>query len=191
MTNICVFCGSSSGTKSIFKQTATSLGIHLAKNNCRLIYGGGKLGLMGTVAQSVLDNGGSVTGIIPDFMIPKEVAHEGLTELLVTESMHARKAEMARMADGFAVLPGGLGTLDEMAEILTWNQLGIIQKPVVLLNVAGYFDPLLSAFHTMSENGFLRGNNALHVVAQPEDVLPAILNYSSPDNDIWDHLDRT
>lgn len=191
MKNICVFCGSSTGTKSIFNQSAESLGYQLASNDCRLVYGGGKLGLMGTIAQTVLNNGGSVTGIIPDFMMSKEVVHEGLTELIITESMHARKAEMARLADGFAVLPGGLGTLDEMAEILTWNQLGIIQKPVVLLNVAGYFDHLLTALDMMKENGFLRQNNAMHVVQQPEDVLPSILSFSSSENDFWDHLDKT
>lgn len=191
MTNICVFCGSSAGVNGRYRETAADLGRLMAENECRLIYGGGKLGLMGIIAQAVLDHGGEVTGVIPDFMMPKEVAHEGLTELAVTGSMHERKAEMARRADGFAVLPGGLGTLDETAEILTWNQLGIIQKPLVLLNVDDYFSPFLSLLTRMKDEGFLRRNPALHLVSTPGEVIPAIQAFQAPGGDIWDNLDKT
>jgi uncharacterized protein (TIGR00730 family) len=191
MKNICVFCGSSTGSKPIFGKIAVSFGEILAQNSCELIYGGGKLGLMGLIAQSVLDHGGKVKGIIPVFMMDKEVAHEGLSELIITESMHERKAEMARLADGFVVLPGGLGTLDEMAEILTWNQIGIIQKPLVLLNTDGYYDKLLELLEVMSTNSFLRHNSAFHVVSDVNEVLSVLRNYESPDMNIWDHLDKT
>ncbi len=191
MTNICVFCGSSIGQREQYRSVSATLGRLMAENDCRLIYGGGKLGLMGTIAQSVLDHGGEVIGVIPDFMMPREVAHESLTELVVTESMHARKAEMARLADGFVVLPGGLGTLDETAEILTWNQLGIIQHPLIILNTENYFTPFLDLLRHMMKEGFLRSNASMHVVHKPEEVIPAIQNYKPSGGDIWDHLDRT
>ncbi len=191
MTNICVFCGSSTGNRPEYRENAEKLGRLLAQNDCQLIYGGGKLGLMGRIAQSVLDAGGKVTGVIPEFMMPREVAHEGLTQMIITESMHSRKAEMARRSDGFVVMPGGFGTLDEMAEILTWNQLGIIQKPVVLLNTKAYFKPLISMIDHMKSEGFLRNSAALHIVSTPDEVIPAIINYQSSEQNIWDHLDKT
>lgn len=189
--NICVFCGSSTGQNPVFSKTTSSFGKELADQKCHLIYGGGKLGLMGVLAQSVLDHGGLVTGVIPDFMISKEVAHEGITKLIITESMHMRKAEMARLADGFVVLPGGLGTLDEMAEILTWNQLGIIQKPIVILNIEGYYDTFLQMISQMEQDGFLRHNSALHTVSTIDAVVPAISNFHAPGTNIWDHMNRT
>jgi uncharacterized protein (TIGR00730 family) len=189
--NICVFCGSSTGVNPVFGKITSSFGKVLAVNKCHLIYGGGKLGLMGILAQSVLDNGGLVTGVIPDFMINKEVAHEGITKLIITESMHMRKAEMARLSDGFVVLPGGLGTLDEMAEILTWNQLGIIQKPVVLFNPEGYYDTFLKMISVMEHNGFLRQNGALHTVTTIDAIIPAIENFHAPGTNIWDHTNKT
>lgn len=178
MKNICVFCGSSNGDLPVYADQAYLFGTQLAQSHCRLIYGGGRLGLMGTLAQGVLDHQGEVYGVIPDFMIPKEVAHTGLTRLITTSSMHERKARMARLADGFAVLPGGMGTLDEMAEIITWNQLRIIDKPVGLLNLNGYFDPLLEMIKRMDQKGFLHGAGTEVITAFElgSDLLTGLLN---------------
>ena len=130
MKNICVFCGSSSGDNPAFANAAEVLGRQLAKNNIQLIYGGGKVGLMGIIADSVLGSEGKVVGIIPDFLMKKEVGHMGLTEIHVVESMHVRKQKMAGLADAFIAMPGGYGTLEELSEILTWVQLELIKKPV-------------------------------------------------------------
>lgn len=155
MENIAVFCGASAGSDPKYVQAAKEMGAEMARQGIGLVYGGGKAGLMGTVADAVLNGGGKVYGVIPDRMVQAERAHRGITKLYVVESMHARKSLMAQLADGFVALPGGLGTLDELFEILTWNQLGIINKPVGLLNVDGYFDPLLHLVDHISQNGFL------------------------------------
>ena len=187
MKNICVFCGSSQGKLPIFTQTAIDFAKILAREKCTLIYGGGRLGLMGIIADTVLESGGNVIGVIPGFMMDKEVAHKGLTELRITGSMHERKYEMAQLADGFAVLPGGLGTLDEMAEILTWNQLLILKKPIGLLNVNGYYDPLLKMMNEMVNAGFLRpkGRELLLDSEKPADLLNKLKKYVPVDENIW------
>jgi uncharacterized protein (TIGR00730 family) len=154
--SVCVFCASSNGMDPIFLEAARALGEAIAQRGWKLVYGGAHLGLMGAMADAALTHGGSVTGVIPRALAEREIAHRGLTELIETGSMHERKAEMARLADAFLVLPGGLGTLDEMCEILTWSLLGIQRKPVVLINIAGYWNAFLGMLDAAVAAGFLR-----------------------------------
>jgi uncharacterized protein (TIGR00730 family) len=157
--NICVFCGSAKGDNPVYADAARNLGELFAKSRHTLVYGGGNVGLMGILADSVLDNNGEVIGVIPDFLIQREVGHRGISRLEVVESMHLRKKRMADLSDAFIALPGGWGTLDELAEILTWRQLGLVRQPVALLNVNKFFDPLLGQMRTMVKEGFLRPEN--------------------------------
>ena len=154
--NVCVFCGSQEGVSRDYSDITRDLGKLLVRNDLSLVYGGGSIGLMGILADEVLAGYGQVIGVIPDFMRNHEVAHDGLTELIWVNSMHERKRIMAEKADLFIALPGGWGTLDELAEILTWSQLGLHSKPVGLLNYEGYYDSLLSLFENMKNEGFLR-----------------------------------
>ena len=157
--NVCVFCGSSTGGNPVYIKAAQDFGLALAEAGHTLIYGGGNIGLMGVLADTVLKNGGNVIGVIPDFLKEKEVGHTGLTQLMVVGSMHERKRTMADMSDAFVALPGGWGTLEEIAEILTWRQLELINKPVGILNVNNFFTPLLQQMRKMVEEGFLRQQN--------------------------------
>ena len=157
--NICVFCGSARGNLPLFADAAREFGHLFAKSHHRLIYGGGNVGLMGILADSVLDNGGEVIGIIPDFLVQREVGHRGVSRLEIVESMHMRKKRMADLSDAFVAMPGGWGTLDELAEILTWRQLGLIKQPVGLLNINRFFDPLIDQMRTMVMEGFLKSDN--------------------------------
>ena len=167
MQSIVVYCGSSFGKNPVYAQTAYNLGEELFKRNVRVIYGGGNMGLMGRVADGALENGGSVTGIIPNFLAKLEVAQKTLTELHFVDTMHERKAKMVSMSDGVIALPGGYGTLDELFEILTWAQLKIFDGPVGVLNVNGYYDLLLLQLDKMTEEGFLHvDNRRLLVVAE-------------------------
>jgi uncharacterized protein (TIGR00730 family) len=152
--SVVVFCGSRAGRNPAWLAAATELGQALAAADIRLIYGGGRVGLMGAVADAVMDAGGEVIGIIPEFLTAMEVAHSGLTRLEVTESMHTRKRRMFDLADAFITLPGGLGTLDETVEIITWRQLGLHTKPVLICNVGGWADGLLGAFRMAVEDAF-------------------------------------
>jgi uncharacterized protein (TIGR00730 family) len=154
--SLCVFCGSSQGKDPVFAEHARQMGQALARQNLTLVFGGGHIGLMGVIADAVLEAGGKAIGVIPRMLVEKELAHTRLTELHVVETMHHRKALMANLSDGFAALPGGVGTADELFEIITWAQLGLHCKPVGLLNTAGYFDPLLSWIERMTEEAFLR-----------------------------------
>lgn len=154
--SVCVYCGSSSGVDPRFAAAAVDLGRELAGRDVGLVYGGGRIGLMGLVADSVLDHAGRVHGVIPEHLVRAETAHVGLDRLDVVSSMHERKARMDELSAGFVVMPGGFGTLDEVFEILTWNQLGLIAKPVVFLNVADYFSPLAVMIDHMIEAGFVR-----------------------------------
>jgi uncharacterized protein (TIGR00730 family) len=158
MVNICVYCGSSSGKQAYFAEQARNLGARLAERDIGLVYGGGRVGLMGIVADAVLDSGGRAFGVIPRHLVNMETAHQGLTELDVVDSMHVRKARMEELSVGFIVLPGGLGTFDEVFEILTWNQIGLIAKPVVFLDVEGYFAPLFHSFEHMIDAGFVNAD---------------------------------
>jgi uncharacterized protein (TIGR00730 family) len=153
---VCVFCGSAPGTNPAFAAAARELGRALADQKLGLVYGGGRVGLMGVVATAALEAGGTVLGVIPHALAHKEVAMEGCTELAVVDSMHARKALMADRADAFVALPGGYGTCDELFEILTWGQLGIHRKPVAVLNVAGFFTPLLGWLDHVAGEGLLK-----------------------------------
>jgi uncharacterized protein (TIGR00730 family) len=153
--NICVFCGSSLGTGAIYSTAAKELGRLIGTSKSTLIYGGGNVGLMGILADATMAAGGEVIGVIPDFLLRREVAHHGITRLEVVESMHERKKRMADLSNAFIAMPGGLGTLDELAEILTWKQLGLIDSPIGLLNVNSYFDHLMAQMEVMARNGFL------------------------------------
>lgn len=161
---------------------AYRLGASLAGHGIRLVYGGGNVGLMGRVAQGVMENGGHVIGVIPEHLLKMEVGHTGLTELVVVDNMHTRKARMFELADAFAVLPGGLGTLDETFEILTWKQLGLHGKPVVLVDEFGFWDPLLVMIDKMIESGFIapRHRNLFAVAAKAEDAVPLALSMDTP-----------
>ena len=156
MSRLCVFCGSNAGAAPAFAEAAARLGSALASREIGLVYGGGNVGLMGILADSVIEHGGEVIGVIPEFLERAEVAHTGLTELRVVGSMHERKALMATLADGFIALPGGFGTVDELAEALTWTQLGLQAKPVVLLDVDGFWEPLVRFFDAAVDHGFVR-----------------------------------
>lgn len=175
--NVCVFCGSGLGNDSIYREGAAKLGKLLAENSHTLVYGGGNIGLMGVLSDTVLEHGGKVIGVIPDFLLQREVGHKGVTTLEVVGSMHDRKKRMAELADVFIAMPGGWGTLDELAEILTWRQLGLITQPVGLLNLNRYFDHLLDQMNTMVSAGFLRRANVdwLIVHETPMELLDAII----------------
>jgi uncharacterized protein (TIGR00730 family) len=153
---LCVFCGSNAGSQPAFAATAARLGSAMASRGIGLVYGGGNVGLMGVVADAVLDAGGEAIGVMPEFLVRAEIAHTGLTALEPVASMHERKARMADLADGFIALPGGYGTLDELAEALTWTQLGLQEKPVVLLDVADFWMPLVELFDRAVACGFVR-----------------------------------
>jgi uncharacterized protein (TIGR00730 family) len=155
MKRLCVFCGSSTGASEVYSRIAGELGRAMAKRHVGLVFGGGHIGLMGVLADAVLAAGGRAWGVIPQALVDKELAHGGLTELHVVSSMHQRKARMADLADGFIALPGGFGTADELFEVLTWRQLGIHAKPIGILNVAGFFDPLLAWLDQTVREGFL------------------------------------
>jgi uncharacterized protein (TIGR00730 family) len=155
-TRLCVYCGSNAGASPAFAEAASQLGAALARRDIGLVYGGGDVGLMGIVADSALAGGGEVIGVIPEHLARAELAHTGVTRLEVVASMHERKARMADLADGFIALPGGFGTLDETVEMLTWTQLGLQAKPVVLLDVEGFFAPLLALFDAAVDAGFVR-----------------------------------
>jgi uncharacterized protein (TIGR00730 family) len=165
MPNLCVFCGSKTGDASRHAQAARDLAAAMLRRGWGLVYGGGNIGLMGVLADALLAGGGRVIGVIPRFMVLKELAHQGLNELILVDSMHERKALMAERADVFAALPGGFGTADELFEILTWRQLHLHDRPIGLLNVGGFFDPLLNWLDVMVAEGFLkRGNRELLIV---------------------------
>lgn len=173
--SVCVYCASSTGTSGAVVEATVALGVLLAERGIELVYGGGSVGLMGLVADTVMGAGGRVTGIIPTGLFPKEVGHAGITELVEVDSMHARKAEMIRRADGFIALPGGFGTLEELAEVLTWGQLGIHQKPVGLVNVDGFYDGLLAFFDRCIGDGILKGKNRQLLIdrTSPHELLAA------------------
>ncbi len=155
MNSICVYCGSSPGSDVRYEAAARSLGTAIVDAGARLVYGGGKAGLMGIVADATLSRGGEVLGVIPKHLEDREIAHPGLTELTIVTSMHERKREMMDRSDGFIALPGGFGTLEELSEVLSWAQIGLHGKPVGLLDVAGFYNPLLRFFDAMVDEGFL------------------------------------
>jgi uncharacterized protein (TIGR00730 family) len=172
---LCVYCGSATGNRPEFAAGAKALGVAMADAEIGLVYGGGGVGLMGEVARAVLSAGGHVTGIIPDFLVSKERMLDGVSELIVTRTMHERKMGMFERSTGFVAMPGGIGTLEELAEILTWAQLQQHARPVILLNLLGYWSPLIRLFEDMKSNGFIRPGFEvkLDVVNSAEEVVPA------------------
>ncbi len=168
MKRLCVFCGSSAGTRPAYADAARAMGRLLAERGIGLVFGGGKVGLMGVVADAVMAAGGQATGVIPEALMAREVGHRGLTELHVVGSMHERKALMADLADGFIALPGGFGTYEEFCEVLTWSQLGIHPKPCGLLNVQGFYDPLLALFDHAVREEFVRPAHRSLVISETE-----------------------
>jgi uncharacterized protein (TIGR00730 family) len=179
---VCVYCGSGPGSNPKFVETARALGRILAENNIRLIYGGGSIGLMGAIAESVVDHGGQVTGIIPEFLKARELMFRGAQEIIVTRDMHERKRLMFERADAFVALPGGIGTLEELVEQLTWAQLGHHKKPILIANIDRFWDPLCTLLDHMREMQFIRaGLTVAPLIANDvEAILPALRNAAQP-----------
>lgn len=193
LNKICVFCGSNDGNDLAITDTAKKLGEIFAKRNITLVYGAAKIGVMGTIAKSVLKNNGKVIGIIPNFLKKKEVVHLGLTELITTQNMHERKLKMQEESDGFIALPGGMGTLEELFEIITWLQLGLHQKPIGLLNINGFYNDLIKMLETMVRKGFLSMDNysLLLVDSNPEQLLKKMEEFKIALRPKWLNSDRT
>lgn len=187
MKRITVFCGSSFGTDKVYEEQAYELGKLLAEKNIGLVYGGAIIGLMGTVANGALNNGGEVIGVLPHFLKGKEIAHDQLTELILVDTMHERKTKMDALSDGVIALPGGFGTLEELFEMLTWAQLGLHKKPIGLLNTNGFYNNLLLLIQTMVDKGFLKQINQdmLLISDSIEDLLDKMNNYQAPTIGKW------
>lgn len=187
MHRLCVFCGSSTGGNPAFAEHTRQMGRVLATRGIDVVYGGGNVGLMGVLADSVLEAGGRITGVIPHALVARELAHQGLTALHVVDSMHERKALMAELADAFLALPGGFGTLEEFAEAVTWTQLGLQAKPCGLLNVAGFYDGLLAFLAHALQQEFLRPTHSQIVVADADPValLDRLSHWSPPAVTRW------
>jgi hypothetical protein len=185
MKRICVFCGSSAGDDPTYAQGARLLGGLLAQRNLGLVYGGGKVGLMGQVAHAAMERGGEVIGVIPRWLQEKELALTTITELRVVETMHERKTQMVSLADGFIALPGGLGTLEELSEVWTWGQLGLHTKPCGILNVRGYYDGLLEFLDRMEADQFIAGSHRHMVIVErdAERLLDRMEQYQAPAGD--------
>ncbi len=192
LRRICVYCASSTGKNEHLSAATRALGEQLAERKIELVYGGGAVGLMGLVADTVMAAGGAVTGVIPTGLFPIEVAHAGLTRLIEVSSMHERKAEMIRLADGFIALPGGFGTLEEVAEVLTWAQLGMHRKPVGFLNVDGFYDQLLAFFDRCVSDQVLKPKNRELVLCEvdPGKLLDAFADYQPVFEGKWIGLDQ-
>jgi uncharacterized protein (TIGR00730 family) len=190
LTTICVFCASSTGADPRYVEAARSFGELLARTERRVVYGGGNTGLMGALAEGVLAGGGEIVGVMPRHLVEREVAHLGLTRLETVASMHERKARLAELADAFVALPGGLGTLEEFTEIWTWGQLGLHRKPYGILNVAGYFTPLLTFLDHAVAQRFVRPEHRamVHVADEPMALLEAMEHAPPPALPKW--LDR-
>lgn len=176
VTSVCVFCGSSPGARPTYVESAQALGRELADNGIDLVFGAGGVGVMGAVSRACLDAGGRVTGIIPEHLTRIEAPLSGLSECIVVPDMHTRKRKMFERSDAFVVLPGGFGTMDETFEILTWRQLGLHDKPVIIADIEGYWRPFLSFAESMMGEGFIRPTNMglFRVVERVEDILPAV-----------------
>jgi uncharacterized protein (TIGR00730 family) len=187
MNRICIFCGSSTGVRSEYAGAAEAMGRALLRHGIGLVYGGGCVGLMGTVADAVMSGGGEVIGVIPEALVTRELAHGDITQLIIVHSMHDRKAKMAELADAFIALPGGYGTFEEFCEILTWAQLGLHRKPCGILNVNNYYEPLLRLFDNAVAEGFLRPANRRLVIEEkdPSRLLDMLETYTPPQTEKW------
>jgi hypothetical protein len=182
MKSIAVFCGSREGYNEVYREAAYAVGAILADAGIEVVYGGGKIGLMGALAEGVLQNNGRITGVIPSFLQTKEVAHDGLSDLVVTETMHERKIKMYELCDAVIVLPGGWGTMDELFEMLTWGQLGLHQKPIGLFNVNGYYESLKVLVNSMVQEGFLEEQLGSMLLSGDtiDELLELMRNYEAP-----------
>lgn len=182
MKSIAVYCGSSIGASPVYQEGARALGYELAERGIALIYGGASVGLMGEVASSVLEKGGRAIGVLPSFLQDREIAHTTLSELIIVDSMHERKAKMAELADGFIALPGGPGTMEEYFEILTWGQLALHHKPCGLLNIHHYYDSLIALFDHMAQERFMHDNYRSMVITDttPSGILDQFASYTPP-----------
>lgn len=187
MRSLCVFCGSRTGLRPEYEGVARQLGMELAQRGIDLVFGGGKVGLMGVVADSVLAHGGRAIGVIPRGLLDREVGHAGLTRLEVVPSMHERKARMAELSDGFVALPGGYGTYEEICEVVTWVQLGIHAKPCVLMDTAGYWQPLIAQLDHGVREGFIDASmrSLLMTVADPQELWERLATYRAPRLPAW------
>ena len=187
MKSVCVFCGSNPGARPDYVAAAAATGRAIAQAGLTLVYGGASIGCMGALADAALSADGRVVGVIPQALIDKEIAHQGLSANLVTHSMHERKAKMADMADGFIALPGGAGTMEETFEVWTWGQLGLHEKPLALLNVAGFFDPLVAFLDHQTAEAFMKPahRDMLLVGDDPNEVLERMARYEAPDVTKW------
>jgi uncharacterized protein (TIGR00730 family) len=191
LKKVCVFCGSSSGKRTEYAEAAIELGRELVRQNIGLVYGGGDVGLMGIIADTVMSEGGEVIGVIPQFLEQREVAHNELTELRIVDSMHERKALMSELSDGFIALPGGIGTFEELIEVLTWQQLGVQAKPCAVLNTCDYFEHMLEQLdHAVAEE-FLKPKHRdlLLVASSSSDLIKLLINYEHSHTDKW--IERT
>lgn len=193
MARICVFCGANLGNKEIYVQVAQQLGALMVKQGLGLVYGGASVGIMGEIANAVLKEGGEVVGVIPQFMVDKEVAHQRITDLRIVNSMHERKALMANLADGFIALPGGFGTLEEFCEILTWAQLDIHNKPCGLLNIDQYYNKLIEFIDYGVTEGFIKGADRKRILIDddPERLLEKMANYQPDPTATWLGMNKT
>jgi uncharacterized protein (TIGR00730 family) len=187
MRRLCVFCGSNAGHDPAYRAVAVELGQFLARRGIGIVYGGGRIGLMGAVADAALVAGGEVIGVIPQALMDREIGHAGLTELRVVGSMHERKASMADLVDGFVALPGGIGTLEELFEMWTWAQLGLHRKPCGLIEVTGFFAPLLTFLDRLVMTGFVRPEHRAMLLesSSPENLLARFLAYQPPEIPKW------
>jgi hypothetical protein len=182
MKKVAVFCGSSLGFNEIYKNEAVQLGLYFAKNNIGLVYGGGKIGMMGAIADAIIANKGEVIGVIPGLLRQEEVAHKYITQMIVTKTMSKRKVKISKLVDGYIALPGGFGTLDEIFEALTLNQLGIEQKPVGILNTNGFFNHLIQQLDVMVTEGYLKQSNKEMLIISDSinDLISKMFNYKAP-----------
>ena len=187
MKSIVVFCGSSEGYNEVYKERAYELGAVLAERKVKLIYGGAKVGLMGALADGCLQNNGSIIGVIPEFLRTKEVAHDGITEMIMVNTMHERKLKMHELSDGIIAMPGGWGTMEELFEMMTWAQLGLHPKPIGLLNVNCFLSPLLALLNTMTEEGFLQEVYKDMIIVSEDvfELLERMENYEVPAIPKW------
>ena len=185
--SLCVYCGSNYNGDPQLKLAVEQLAKEMAAQQIRLVFGGGSVGVMGLIADAVLAEGGKVTGVIPQFLMDKEVGHKGLTEMIVTENMHQRKQRMADISDGFLILPGGFGTLEEFFEVLTWLQLGLHKKPIGVLNIGGFYNPLFAQMDVMVEQRFLKPINRNLVIneADPQKMIALMNAFEAEPDEVW------
>ena len=187
MKSICVYCGSNFNGEPVLRKAIEDLAETMASQDIMLVFGGGSVGVMGVIADDILKSGGKAIGVIPQFLMDKEVGHKGLTEMIITENMHQRKQKMADLSDGFIILPGGFGTLEEFFEVLTWLQLGLHAKPIGVLNVDGFYDPLFLQMDRMVENRFLKQTNRDLVFNETDAkvLIEKMQNFNAAPDEVW------